>query len=115
MNGLICTLLVMFAVHLPSPLHSMPDSWLTGADGGCRVLVSPGLGGGMFGQGYAQCADAKQHPFCAELPTWVGGEDEFSWRIPVLPTEGWFVTAEEGDMGGAGESSGTSRESSESP
>jgi hypothetical protein len=83
----------------------MPDDWVSGRDGGCRILVSSRNGnGGMFGSGYQQCVQAEgsraDRSFCTEEPTPVG--DGLSWRIPVSPDLGWFVTAEVGTFRGGG-------------
>ena len=90
----------------------LPDDWIRGQDGGCRVLVSERLGdGGMFGAGYRQCEDSStptaggqaDRSFCSEEPTPLG--DGLSWRFPVpdgAASAGWFVTAEFGDFRGGG-------------
>jgi hypothetical protein len=87
----------------------MPDDWIRGQDGGCRVLVSERLGdGGMFGAGYRQCEESSiptaarraDRSFCTEEPTPIG--DGLSWRIPVPSDLGWFVTAEVGEFRGEG-------------
>ena len=72
-------------------------------------MVSDRIGdGGMFGAGYRQCEDDRSvladgraaRSFCSEEPTPIG--DGLSWRIPVSPDLGWFVTAEVGEFTGGG-------------
>eukprot|EP01052_Picozoa_sp_SAG31_P013862 SAG31_NODE_845_length_11547_cov_8.098096_8_plen_167_part_00 len=101
------TLLLLTLTLCGIGAEGMPELWLTGNDGGCRVLVSERTGsGGMFGQGYAPCVEPegpRLQPFCTEPPLSLGGG---RWVIPVSPINGWFVTAEEGEFSGFGESSG---------
>lgn len=98
---------VLLGLGLLQQSACLPEDWLTGQDGGCRVLVSErGGDGGMFGAGYRECEDERgqagraDRSFCSEEPTPVG--DGLSWRIPVSPDLGWFLTAEEGEFRGGG-------------
>jgi hypothetical protein len=96
-------LLLLLLQVLWRAAEGLPDDWVRGQDGGCQILVSERIGdGGMFGAGYRPCDEVYggARSFCTEEPTPAGG---MSWRIPVSPELGWFVTAETGEFSGGGE------------
>lgn len=78
---------------------SNPGHWLTGAEGGCGLLVSERSGQtGMGGNGYGQCAC---YPDYQAEANGNGG-----WILPDPTIDaspaGWFYTAKQGVLSGGG-------------